>query len=106
MSGYLYGLRERESGAASFYKKQIAKILTDYYIVIASVILLQLLLKKDVISTSRIGKSLLTAGTLKGGEHLWFILYILLCYLLVPLYEKYFRKLFKRADRNIIRGGG
>lgn len=106
MSGYLYGNREFSGSVVCFYKKQFAKILLDYYIVLIPIILLQFFFTKEDLSVSLIIKSLLTVGTLHGGGHLWYIPYILVCYLLTPFLAKYMRFILKKKNRIILLGGG
>lgn len=90
MSGYLYGKRKQEKDEIGFYKRQFTKILIDYYVVIILVIGIQLIVVPSEVSLFQIAKSIVLYGTLSGGEHLWYIPYILLCYFLTPFYNKYF----------------
>ena len=87
LSGYLYG-RKSIGYELSFYKKQFIKILVPYYIVVVAAIIAQLLFARNEISVTYIVKALLCYGTLRGGEHLWFVPTILFCYILVPLFDK------------------
>ena len=84
MSGFLYAKKKIEE-PIRFYKKQLLKILIEYYIVVVTVIVIQLIIVPQEITTTKIIYALLTYGTLSGGEHLWYIPYILLCYMLTPL---------------------
>lgn len=90
MSGYLYGKKEKITDELTFYKKNFTKILVDYYVVIIPIILLFVLIIPEQISVISIAKSLLTCGTLSGGEHLWYIPYCLFCYLITPFLSRYF----------------
>lgn len=84
ISGYLYGFREFKVKIADFYKKQFIKILMDYYIVVIPVMLLQFTFKRGEISWIQAVTCLFTNGRINGGEHLWYIPYILYCYLWIP----------------------
>ena len=88
MSGYLYGKREITSDIL-FYKKQLRKILIPYYVVVVVFIIIELLVCPEVIKESSIIPVLLCAETFPGGEHLWFIPTILMCYLLTPFLQRY-----------------
>lgn len=87
LSGYLYG-RKTIDNELSFYKKQLIKILVPYYIVVVGVSIAQILFARNEISLAHIAKALLCYGTLRGGEHLWFVPTILFCYFLTPLFDK------------------
>lgn len=97
MSGYLYGKKEIENELL-FYKKQFKKILIDYYIVISVIILLQFLLLKFNVSVSYILGIFSASTSLNGGEHLWFIPYILLCYFLTPIIIKIFNLKYRENN--------
>lgn len=45
---------------------------------------------RDLISSESIIRVLLCNATLEGGEHLWFVPTILMCYILTPLYQRLF----------------
>ncbi len=86
VSGYLYAKKEVKS-KKEFYSKQFQKIIIPYYIYISTIIIIYFLIKNNFISIEIIFKSLLFIDEIKGLEHLWFIRYILLCYLLIPVYQ-------------------
>lgn len=88
MSGFLYGKRNQINDDLKFYKKNFLKILIDYYVVIISVILLFTIFLPEKLSIVEIIKVLLTNRTLRGGEHLWYIPYCLLCYLITPVLSR------------------
>lgn len=97
MSGFLYGNREiREP--LQFYKKQFLKILVDYYVVVLAVSAIQLIFVPQHITLLRFVKSVLVYGPLAGGEHLWFVPYILLCYVLTPVALGLIKTLHKKKN--------
>ena len=92
MSGFLYGKKEITK-PIGFYKKQFVKILLDYYVVVLTVAAFQFIFMPEEITLLQFAKSILTVGTLSGGGHLWYIPYILLCYLITPLLSLLAKKL-------------
>lgn len=90
MSGFLYGKKGKISDDLNFYKKNIIKILVDYYVVVIPVILLFIVFIPEQLSIMTMIKVLLTSGTLRGGGHLWYIPYCLFCYLITPFLSRYF----------------
>lgn len=83
ISGYLYGKKEI-SDPLSFLSKGFAKVLTPYFVFLFVAIFLYICFFPNYLSLHSICKSLFCAGTLKGLGHLWFVGYILFCYLLTP----------------------
>ena len=83
ISGYLYG-RKEISDPIGFIAKNFKKILVPYYTFLFSAITLYAIFAPDFLNAISIFKSLFCAGTIKGLGHLWFIGYILFCYLLSP----------------------
>ena len=92
ISGFLYGRRGVIDNEFAFYKKNLVKILVDYYIVVICAIVLQVIITPESISLLDIAKALLTYGTLNGGEHLWYIPVCLLCYFITPFLSRYFSR--------------
>lgn len=90
MSGFLYGRRYKISDDLTFYKKNIIKIMVDYYVVIIPVILLFMIFIPEQLSIITTIKVLLAYGTLNGGGHLWYIPYCIFCYLITPFLSRYF----------------
>ena len=88
----------------SFCRKQFLKILIDYYVVLIPVMALLFFFQRESISLTLVLKCLCTFGTVNGGGHLWYIRYILFCYLLTPLYLKLMDYLFARKDSIIFWG--
>lgn len=83
ISGYLYGGKD-VSDCVSFYKRSFLKILLPYYIVIIPVLVIHFVFLKDISLYSSLFV-LFTVNRVKGGEHLWFVPMILLCYTITPL---------------------
>lgn len=88
LSGYLYGKKTNVS-KVSFVLRNEAKILRDYYVHYALFIIpLCLLLKQYTVNRWFVWRILTGACTIGGEAHLWFIPYIMCCYLITPaLYD-------------------
>jgi peptidoglycan/LPS O-acetylase OafA/YrhL len=89
LSGYLYGARsglfDVESRQA-FIFGNFKKILLVYYVyVILIIIPVYYLLQPGTIGIYSIWNLLTCSGTIWGVHHLWFIPYILTCYIITPL---------------------
>ncbi len=81
ISGFLYGSKTLSS---HFLKRRFTKILIPYYCFLIPVILLHsILFNKPTLSS--IVKLIFCIGTINGVEHLWFVGYILFCYLITPV---------------------
>lgn len=91
MSGYLYGPKTIEN-SVDFYIKEFKKILVPYYVVIFPVIILHIIYVKDLTGLDII-LTLLLGKTIYGGGHLWFVPYILMCYIITPLLDSICRKI-------------
>ena len=83
ISGFLYGNKEILN-PIDFIIKQFKKILLPYYVFIVPLSIVYFIFSKESISISSCVKLFVCAGTIKGIEHLWFIGYILLCYVITP----------------------
>lgn len=83
ISGYLYGSKHIDE-PISWFKRQLIKILIPYWAFLTIAILTYGFICPANLSVTNIISSYLTAGTLKGIEHLWFVNYILFCYLITP----------------------
>lgn len=83
ISGYLYASKEIDN-PVKFIRKSFTKILIPYWIFLVIAIILYLKKYPQFLSFSTIVKTLLCAGTIHGLGHLWFVGYILFCYLLTP----------------------
>lgn len=96
MSGYLYGKRmDGKEDEILFYKKRFIKILTDYYVTILIAMAVEAVFVPASLTKHSVIGSLILYSELDGGGHLWYIPYILLCYLVTPLLIRYFSHLKK-----------
>lgn len=86
ISGYLYGNKYcyKTVDCSLFYKTRIIKILLPYYIVLLPVLVFHIVFIRDL-SKVKILKTIICNVTIPGGEHLWFIATILMCYAVTPL---------------------
>lgn len=83
ISGFLYGTKHIDN-PISFIKKSFIKILTPYYLFLLISFLLYFIFYPQDISLKTSIKAVFCAGTIPGLGHLWFVGYILLCYLITP----------------------
>lgn len=101
ISGYLYGGKDIPN-EIEFYRKQLIKILTPYYITVIIVMAIQFGLFPEQIGFETVVKTLLCYGTLKGGEHLWYIPSILMCYVMTPFLLKWIKQDEKVISHTVI----
>lgn len=95
ISGFLYGQREIIS-VKDFYKRNITKILVDYYVFLILIIPIYVLAVHYPISMQNALKLLLGIGTnIPGLGHLWYISTILICYIITPFIVRLFRPRIK-----------
>ena len=97
ISGYLYGQRSMKDIPA-FVNKRLKKILLPYYITFVTVAILQYFFVRDKIDLNRFFGGLILNKHLAGGDHLWFIPVILICYAVLILLDKYKEKYVKNSD--------
>lgn len=94
ISGFLYGKKEIKN-VKKFYMERIKIILIPYTILFIIMLVLETLILKNYYSWNLIIGSFLGFGGFHGNiktlSHTWFISYILLCYLFVPLFQKIFK---------------
>lgn len=87
ISGFLYSQKNIE--LKEFYKKNITKILFDYYIYLFIVLFVYFLFERNYLNLSGIIRAIIgKGGGIKGLEHTWFISTIIVCYLLTPFLQK------------------
>ncbi len=90
MSGFLFGTKNIEH-ASTWLKKRFIRIVIPYYLLLATVIVFYLIFARSLLTVSALLVNLLLLqgfGTgLAGIEHLWFISYIILCYLITPILQ-------------------
>lgn len=83
ISGYLYGSRSIDA-PVPWLKKRFVKILTPYYIFLTLAIIGYLIVSPESLGLANMVSSYFVVGTIKGISHLWFVSYILFCYLITP----------------------
>lgn len=83
ISGYLYA-HKRIDSAVDFISRNLQKILIPYYCFLIPAIALYFVFARDAITIRSVITALLPKGVIGGIEHLWFIPYILFCYLITP----------------------
>ena len=83
ISGYLYGNRSVEN-PVQWLRKRFLKILIPYYIFLTLAIIGYTIVSPDILGAGNIVSSYLVVGTIKGISHLWFVSYILFCYIITP----------------------
>lgn len=83
ISGYLYGGKKIDK-PLDFINKGFKKILIPYWLFLILAIILYVFFARDCINLKILVKAFLCSGTLQGLGHLWFVGYILFCYLLTP----------------------
>ena len=81
ISGYLYGSRYIYA-PVPWLKKRFVKILTPYYIFLTLAIVGYLIVSPERLGLANVISSYFVVGTIQGLSHLWFISYILFCYLI------------------------
>lgn len=91
LSGFLYG-NKRIYHIKSFYIGRIKKLYVPYLTWMVVAIFLIFLTEPDILSTHEVIMSLLMVRTLPGLNHLWFMPIIFICYLLLPLFDRYITK--------------
>lgn len=83
ISGFLYGSKDVHSPIL-FLKKAAIKIFIPYYLFIFTTAGLYYLYHPDYITPNSFIRALTCSGTIKGLGHLWFVGYILFCYMTTP----------------------
>lgn len=87
ISGFLYGSKQI-TNPVQWFLKNTKKILLPYYLFLIPVIVLYFIFAPANIDFGSTIRSLLCIGTIDGIGNLWFVGYILFCYLITPiLYE-------------------
>ncbi|MFV0362241.1 MAG: acyltransferase family protein [Suipraeoptans sp.] len=100
MSGFLYSFKEVED-PVHFMSKQGKKILIPFFVYIWFIIILFLCFRPGELTLVNTIKSILGLSTIQGLNHLWFIPYILLCYLFTPYLHSIRRQLMQRKAAGI-----
>ncbi len=86
ISGFLYGGREI-ADPLTFIGKRFKKILVPYYVFLIPTSVCYFLFASDSINLALFVKALFGAEVIRGIQHLWFVPYILFCYLITPLLQ-------------------
>ncbi|MBR3301810.1 MAG: acyltransferase [Firmicutes bacterium] len=97
ISGYLYGKKDRID-IVEFYKKNFPKLLVDYYIFIAMMLVVIHFSPAIDVNEDQVIGLLTFSGTVSGLGHLWFIPTILFCYLLTPAFSAIINEINKRSS--------
>ena len=103
LSGWLYGNRPLDTPRSkwNFVRRNFGKILLDYYVYLLLFALpLYALLKPGSVNRDSLFGVLTCSSTIGGIHHLWYIPYILACYLLTPLLSDLRVLLGERSNRN------
>ncbi len=87
VSGFLYGKRVIADGFV-FISKNLKKILIPFLTWTFIAIILFIVLARESVSVISILNALVYGPTVPGLTHLWFIPYILFCYLITPYLQK------------------
>lgn len=98
ISGFLYGQKEIDN-YVNWDKQRLYKLVSSYYTYIAIIGVIYLLFAKDLFSKRAMINHILCIqqfkGGLKGIEHLWFISFIIICYLITPILQSLYDNLMK-----------
>jgi len=104
ISGFLNGKKEIKD-TKEFYIKKIQKILVPYIIIFIIFLFLEKIILNNNYSLSLVTANLVGLGGLYGTiailSHTWFVTYILGCYVIIPILQKYFSS--KKFVNNIIK---
>jgi peptidoglycan/LPS O-acetylase OafA/YrhL len=87
MSGFLYGNKNIENNMI-FVLRNFTKILLDYYLYLLPVMLIYLIFASQCLSLTKIIGSIFGSTSIDGLGHLWYIPYVLFCYLITPLLSR------------------
>ena len=94
ISGFLYGYRSIDN-IPLYINKRLRKILVPYFIVFITVGILHFIFVKDKVEIMRFVNGLFFRSLIDGGEHLWFVPVILICYGILVLLDTYKEKYVK-----------
>ena len=90
MSGYLYGRKGLIDNDFTFYKKNLSKVLINYYVVTVPMFIVTTVFVAKSFSGTTFMQFLFTKASIPGGEHLWYIPYCIICYLITPILSRFF----------------
>ena len=83
LSGFLYGGKRIER-PLEWIGKQFKKILIPYYTFLLLAVLLYVAFSPEALSPRNVVEAFFCVGVIEGIGHLWFVGYILICYLITP----------------------
>lgn len=87
ISGFLYGNKDIYD-PLDFLVKRFKKLLIPYWLFLLIAIVLYAAFSRENLHASEVLKSIVCADTIKGLGHLWFVGYILFCYILTPYLQR------------------
>lgn len=96
ISGFLYGSKEIDA-PIDFIVRNFKKILIPYWLFLLAAIAAYALLTPSALGLRSIIRAFTCSGTMTGLGHLWFVGYILFCYLLTP-YLYWLRKYVQKCS--------
>ena len=96
ISGFLYGEKEI-SDSTTFLAKRIKKILIPYWLYLPFAFTLIWIVTGSLNIKQSIGMLLLT-NTVNGLDHLWYIAYIMICYMITPYLCDFKKHVNKKTD--------
>jgi peptidoglycan/LPS O-acetylase OafA/YrhL len=88
MSGFLYGWHKDIKNGETFIIRNFKKVLLDYYLYLLPVIPIYLIFAPHYLSSVKIIGSIFGSTNIDGLKHLWYVPYILFCYLITPILLK------------------
>lgn len=91
ISGWLYATKKIDK-PLSFLKRTLTKLLAEYYMFILLIIPVYFCFASEEISIVQMFKLFFLRPRVYGLNHLWFMIYIVICYLLLP-------EIYKLADK-------
>ncbi len=94
ISGFLYG-NKRIDDSIGFVWKNFKKILIPYFTFLFPCIIMYFIFAQEHIDIVTAFKAVLCSGVIDGISHLWFISYILFCYMITPFLYKFADKIKK-----------
>lgn len=92
VSGFLYG-NKRIDDPIGFLWKNFKKILVPYFTFLIPSILMYFVFAREHISVMSAVKAVLCSDVIDGLGHLWFISYILFCYVITPFLYRLIEKI-------------
>lgn len=101
ISGWLYATKKIDKPIL-FLKRTLTKLLSDYYIFLLIIIPVYFLFAPQEIGVIQTIKLFLLRPRVYGLNHLWFMIYIVICYLLLPGIYKIANKFCDSISKEIV----